>query len=147
MLAGVLGSAGAFLTIGLFGVFTLGYDCTGFFSCDLSRPDLAIHYYSFLVPVVAFVGSIISNSRARLGGVILIATGATAVPATIFIFLHFVGNAELGLVLSTYALVYYGWIALLFYAGYLSLKGRKSRQQDRRIWDPDLEPLETNVTT
>ena len=77
----------------------------------------------------------------------MIATGATAVPATIFIFLHFVGNAELGLVLSTYALVYYGWIALLFYAGYLSLKGRGSRQQDRRIWDPDLEPLETNVTT
>src|SRR5439155_12385001 len=146
MLAGVLGSAGAFLTIGLFGVFTLGYDCTGFFSCDLSRPDLAIHYYSLLVPVVAFVGSIISNSRAKLGGVILIATGATAVPATIIIFLHFVGNVELGLVLSTYPLVY-GWIALLFYAGHLSLKGRKSRQQDRRIWDPDLEPLETNVTT
>jgi len=145
MLAGVVASAGAFLTFGLFGVFNLGYDCTGFFTCDLSRPDLAIHYYSFLVPVVVFVGSIISNSRGRLGGAILIATATTGVPATIIIFLPLIQYGS-GPALATYALAFTSSIALLFYAGYLSLKGRKSGQGEGRIWDPDLEPLDTNFS-
>jgi hypothetical protein len=145
MLAGVLASAGAFLTLGLFGVFNLGYDCTGFLSCDISRPNLAIHYYSVLVPVVAFAGSIISNSKARLGGMILIATAATAIPATIIIFLPF-AQYGIGLAFAIFV-AYISWIALSFYAGYLSLKGRKSRQQDRRVWDPDLEPLEADLST
>jgi len=145
MLAGGLASAGAFLTLGLFGVFNLGYDCTGFLSCDLSRPNLAIHYYSVLVPAVAFAGSIISNSKARLGGVILISTAATAIPATIIIFLPF-AQYGLGLAFAAFA-VYISWIALSFYAGYLSFIGRKSRRQDRRVWDRDLEPLEANLST
>jgi hypothetical protein len=88
-----------------------------------SRPYLALHYYSFLMPVIAFAGSIISNSRARLGGAILIATGAPAVPATITIFLPFV-QYGLGFAFATYVLPYISSIALLFLAGYLSLKGR-----------------------
>ena len=146
MLAGVLASAGAFLSYFLVAFSILGNDCTGFFSCDLSRPDLAIGWYSFLMPAVAFVGSIMSNSRARLGAIILIAVGATAVPTTIITFLPFFGSGDVGLAFSLYTLAYASWEVLLFYAGYLSLKGRKSQQGKRRIWDPDLEPLEANFS-
>jgi hypothetical protein len=143
MLTGVLGSAVAFLTLFLVAFSILGNDCTGFFSCDLSRPDLATGWYSFLMPVVAFVGSIISSSKARLGGAILIATGVTAILATISIlFRPFIGYGGPIPAFSTYTLAYFASVGLLFYAGYLSLKGRESRQGERRIWDPDLEPLE-----
>jgi hypothetical protein len=76
----------------------------------------------------------------------LIAVGATAVPTTIITFLPFFGSGNVGLAFSIYTLAYASWEVLLFYAGYLSLKGRKSQQGKRRIWDPDLEPLEANFS-
>jgi hypothetical protein len=135
MLVGVLAAAGAFATLFPVAYLILGYSCMGESGCDTLPSDLALAYYSLATPAIAFLGSIISNSRARLGGVILIATGAT----TFFPLSQTAFSGYDGMIFSIYTLPYLAWVALLFYAGYLSLKEKWAGEKGRRIWDPDLE--------